>query len=92
VGCDGGKSLVRQTMGIDRGARHFDERMVLAVFRSKELHEYLDRFPPATTYRVMKPQLEGYGSRPNGSPRFRPGVSGGRATLAASGRFECRQP
>ncbi len=60
VGCDGGKSLVRQTMGIDRGGRNFDQRMVLAVFRSKELHEYLNRFPPATTYRVMNPELKGY--------------------------------
>jgi 4-hydroxyisophthalate hydroxylase len=60
VGCDGGKSLVRQTMGIDRGGRNFDQRMVLAVFRSKELHEFLKRFPPATTYRVMKPELKGY--------------------------------
>jgi 4-hydroxyisophthalate hydroxylase len=60
VGCDGGKSLVRQTMGIDRGGRNFDQRMVLAVFRSKELHEFLNRFPPSTTYRVMKPELQGY--------------------------------
>ena len=60
VGCDGGKSLVRQTMGIDRGGRNFDQRMVLAVFRSKELHEFLNRFPPSTTYRVMKPELKGY--------------------------------
>jgi 2-polyprenyl-6-methoxyphenol hydroxylase-like FAD-dependent oxidoreductase len=60
VGCDGGKSLVRQSMGIDRGGRDFDQRMVLAVFRSKELHEFLNRFPPATTYRVMKPELRGY--------------------------------
>jgi 4-hydroxyisophthalate hydroxylase len=60
VGCDGGKSLVRESMGIDRGGHDFDQRMVLAVFRSKELHEFLDRFPPATTYRVMKPELQGY--------------------------------
>jgi 2-polyprenyl-6-methoxyphenol hydroxylase-like FAD-dependent oxidoreductase len=60
VGCDGGKSLVRESMGIDRGGRNFDQRMVLAVFRSKELHEFLNRFPPATTYRVMKPELRGY--------------------------------
>jgi 2-polyprenyl-6-methoxyphenol hydroxylase-like FAD-dependent oxidoreductase len=60
VGCDGGKSLVRESMGIDRGGRNFDQRMVLAVFRSKELHEFLNRFPPATTYRVMKPELQGY--------------------------------
>jgi 4-hydroxyisophthalate hydroxylase len=60
VGCDGGKSLVRQSMGIDRGGRDFDQRMVLAVLRSKELHEFLNRFPPSTTYRVMKPELMGY--------------------------------
>jgi 2-polyprenyl-6-methoxyphenol hydroxylase-like FAD-dependent oxidoreductase len=60
VGCDGGKSLVRESMGIDRGGRNFDQRMVLAVFRSKELHALLNRFPPATTYRVMKPELNGY--------------------------------
>jgi 2-polyprenyl-6-methoxyphenol hydroxylase-like FAD-dependent oxidoreductase len=60
VGCDGGKSLVRESMGIDRGGRDFDQRMVLAVFRSRELHEALKRFPEATTYRVMKPELRGY--------------------------------
>jgi 2-polyprenyl-6-methoxyphenol hydroxylase-like FAD-dependent oxidoreductase len=60
VGCDGGRSLVRQSMGIDRDGRDFDQRMVLAVLRSKELHEFLNRFPPSTTYRVMKPELQGY--------------------------------
>src|SRR5947209_16870281 len=47
-------------MGIDRGGRNFDQRMVLAVFRSRELHAALERFPPASTYRVMKPELQGY--------------------------------
>jgi 2-polyprenyl-6-methoxyphenol hydroxylase-like FAD-dependent oxidoreductase len=60
VGCDGGRSLVRETMGVDRGGRDFDQRMVLAVFRSRELHRFLERFPAATTYRVMKPELDGY--------------------------------
>jgi 2-polyprenyl-6-methoxyphenol hydroxylase-like FAD-dependent oxidoreductase len=60
VGCDGGRSLVRDSMGVDRGGRNFDQRMVLAVFRSRELHDFLNRFPPATTYRVMKPELNGY--------------------------------
>ena len=60
VGCDGGRSLVRESMGIDRRGRDFDQRMVLAVFRSRELHEGLKRFPEATTYRVLKPELEGY--------------------------------
>jgi 2-polyprenyl-6-methoxyphenol hydroxylase-like FAD-dependent oxidoreductase len=60
VGCDGGRSLVRETMGIDRTGRNFDQRMVLAVIRSRELHEGLKRFPECTTYRVLKPELEGY--------------------------------
>src|SRR5437764_309500 len=60
VGCDGGKSLVRESMGIDRGGHNFDARMVLAVFRSRALHEALNRFPPVTTYRVLKPELRGY--------------------------------
>jgi 2-polyprenyl-6-methoxyphenol hydroxylase-like FAD-dependent oxidoreductase len=60
VGCDGGRSLVRESMGIDRSGRNFDQRMVLAVFRSPELHERLKRFPERTTYRVLKPELQGY--------------------------------
>lgn len=60
VGCDGGRSLVRETMGIDREGQNFDQRMVLAVFRSPQLHEGLKRFPECTTYRVLKPELKGY--------------------------------
>jgi 2-polyprenyl-6-methoxyphenol hydroxylase-like FAD-dependent oxidoreductase len=60
VGCDGGRSLVRESLGIDRGGRSFDQRMVLAVLRSRELHEGLKRFPEGTTYRVLKPELRGY--------------------------------
>ena len=60
VGCDGARSLVREQLGIDRGGADFDQRMVLAVFRSRELHEGLKRFPERTTYRVLKPELQGY--------------------------------
>jgi 4-hydroxyisophthalate hydroxylase len=60
VGCDGGRSLVRDSLGIDRGGRSFDQRMVLAVLRSRQLHDALERFPPCTTYRVLKPELQGY--------------------------------
>jgi 2-polyprenyl-6-methoxyphenol hydroxylase-like FAD-dependent oxidoreductase len=60
VGCDGGRSLVRESMGIHRGGRDFDQRMLLAVLRSRELHEALERFPQSTTYRVLKPELRGY--------------------------------
>jgi len=60
VGCDGGHSLVRSEVGIARGGTDFDQLMVLVVFRSRELHEGLKRFPERSTYRVMRPELNGY--------------------------------
>jgi 4-hydroxyisophthalate hydroxylase len=60
VGCDGGHSTVRQQIGIERGGADFDQLMVLALFRSRELHEKLKRFPPRSTYRVLHPDLKGY--------------------------------
>ena len=60
VGCDGGHSKVRDWAGIERGGTDFDQVMMLAVFRSKELHEALERFPQRSTYRVMRPELNGY--------------------------------
>jgi 4-hydroxyisophthalate hydroxylase len=60
VGCDGGHSIVRDQIGIERGGTDFDQLMVLAVFRSRELHEGLKRFPERSTYRVLHPDLKGY--------------------------------
>jgi len=60
VGCDGARSLVREQMSIGRDGPDYDQRMVLAVLRSNDLHEGLKRFPSATTYRVLKPDLRGY--------------------------------
>ncbi len=60
VGCDGGHSIVRDQIGIERGGTDFDQLMVLAVFRSRELHEGLKRFPPRSTFRVLHPDLKGY--------------------------------
>jgi 2-polyprenyl-6-methoxyphenol hydroxylase-like FAD-dependent oxidoreductase len=60
VGCDGGHSLVRSEVGIGRGGTDFDQLMALVVFRSRELHERLKRFPERSTYRVMHPDLHGY--------------------------------
>ena len=60
VGCDGANSLVRGQAGIERGGVDFDQIMVLAVFRSKELHEALKRFPDRATFNVMHPDLNGY--------------------------------
>ena len=34
--------------------------MVLAVIRSRELHEGFKRFPPRTTFRALHPDLKGY--------------------------------
>ncbi len=60
VGCDGAHSMVRDAIGIERKGSDFDQKMVLAVFRSKELHEGLKRFPERSTYRAMDPELNGY--------------------------------
>jgi 2-polyprenyl-6-methoxyphenol hydroxylase-like FAD-dependent oxidoreductase len=60
VGCDGARSLVRDQTGIARGGTDFEQLMVLVVFRSRELHERLKRFPERSTYRVMHPDLKGY--------------------------------
>jgi 2-polyprenyl-6-methoxyphenol hydroxylase-like FAD-dependent oxidoreductase len=60
VGCDGAHSRVREQAGIAGAGADFDQRMVLAVFRSRELHQRLERFPLRTTYRVLDPELKGY--------------------------------
>lgn len=60
IGCDGGHSLVRQQIGIARGGTDYDQLMVLAVLRSRELHEGFQRFPPRSTFRAMHPDLKGY--------------------------------
>jgi 2-polyprenyl-6-methoxyphenol hydroxylase-like FAD-dependent oxidoreductase len=60
VGCDGARSMVREQAGITCSGADFQQRMVLAVFRSDELDTCLERFPPRTTYRVLHPDLRGY--------------------------------
>jgi 4-hydroxyisophthalate hydroxylase len=60
VGCDGAHSFVRSHAGIERGGVDYDQTMVLGVFRSKELHEALKRFPERGTFNVLHPDLKGY--------------------------------
>jgi 2-polyprenyl-6-methoxyphenol hydroxylase-like FAD-dependent oxidoreductase len=60
VGCDGGHSIVREQSGIKRASADFDQVMMLAVFRSRQLSEGLKRFPMQSTYRVLHPDLNGY--------------------------------
>src|SRR5205807_831365 len=55
VGCDGARSIVREQAAIGRTGTDFEQRMVLAVFRSSALSKGLRRFPPRSTYRVMHP-------------------------------------
>ncbi len=60
VGCDGSRSLVREAAGIDQDLDDHDRRMVLLVFRSKELHELLRRHPGRSYFNVLRPELAGY--------------------------------
>jgi 2-polyprenyl-6-methoxyphenol hydroxylase-like FAD-dependent oxidoreductase len=60
VGCDGAHSMVREQADIPSSGADFNQRMVLAVFRSSDLDAHLERFPPRTTYRVLHPELAGY--------------------------------
>lgn len=61
VGCDGARSFVRQTAGIERSETDFQTKMALVVFRSEDLNQKLDaRFPERSTYTVLKPELHGY--------------------------------
>ena len=59
VGCDGARSGVREQLGIARNGTNFHQKMALLVFRSRELHEGLKRFPERTTYRALHPDLQG---------------------------------
>jgi 2-polyprenyl-6-methoxyphenol hydroxylase-like FAD-dependent oxidoreductase len=60
VGCDGPRSMVREQIGIPRDVTEFEQLMMLAVIRSRELHEGLKRFPEGAMFRVMHPAAKGY--------------------------------
>ncbi|SDG27289.1 FAD-dependent monooxygenase [Pelagibacterium luteolum] len=60
VGCDGSKSVVRESAGIVQDRSDHDRLMVLLVFKSKTLHDLLARFPGKSFYNVLHPDLEGY--------------------------------
>jgi len=60
VGCDGSRSLVRESAGITQTRSDHDRLMVLLVFRSEGLHRLLDRYPGKSYYNVLHPDLGGY--------------------------------
>ena len=60
VGCDGSKSLVRTQSEIGETLSDHNKLMALLVFRSKELHKLLERYPGKAFYNVLHPDFEGY--------------------------------
>lgn len=61
VGCDGSRSMVREQAGIEETRSDHDQKMVLLVFSSTELHHILeDRFGQASFFNVLHPDLGGY--------------------------------
>jgi 2-polyprenyl-6-methoxyphenol hydroxylase-like FAD-dependent oxidoreductase len=60
VGCDGSRSTVREQAGITQTRTDHDRVMVLLVFRSRQLHDLLQRYPGKSYYNVLQPQLQGY--------------------------------
>ncbi|GHC76391.1 monooxygenase [Pseudorhodoferax aquiterrae] len=60
VGCDGSRSVVRTQAGITQTLSDHDRLMALVVFRSRQLHALLARYPGKSYYNVLQPELNGY--------------------------------
>ncbi|MEW5424395.1 FAD-dependent monooxygenase [Amorphus sp. 3PC139-8] len=60
VGCDGSRSVVREAVGITQTRTDHDRLMVLLVFKSRQLHELLTRYPGKSFFNVLHPDLKGY--------------------------------
>ncbi len=60
IGCDGSRSIVREASGITQTRSDHERLMVLLVFRSRRLHELLERYPGKSYYNVLHPDLLGY--------------------------------
>lgn len=60
VGCDGARSVVRQTGNIPQKLSDHGRLMVLLVFRSMELHDLLKRYPGKAFFNVLHPDQKGY--------------------------------
>ncbi len=60
VGCDGSKSIVRDSVGITQTLSDHDKLMVLLVFHAPELGRLLSRYRGKSFFNVLHPELEGY--------------------------------
>ena len=60
VGCDGARSLIREKAGISLSVRSHRRRMILAVFRSRQLDDLLSRYPGKSYFNALHPEFGGY--------------------------------
>jgi len=60
IGCDGSRSTIREATGILEERSDHDRRMVLLVFRSRELEEIVSRFGQVSFFKIIDPSLDGY--------------------------------
>ena len=60
VGCDGGRSPVRETTGITQTIDPHDRLMALLVFRSEQLNEKLSIYGDKTIFNAINPEMNGY--------------------------------
>ena len=61
VGCDGGRSTLRESAELPQTVRDHDKLMMLLVFQSEELHQLLlSMHPGKSFFNVLHPDLEGY--------------------------------
>ena len=60
VGCDGARSIIREQVGLGQTRTDHDRMMVLLLFRSRDLHALLSRYPGKSFYNVLHPDLKGY--------------------------------
>ncbi len=60
VGCDGARSLVRESAGIAQTRNDQDMLMALLVFRSDALNTLLARYKGKSFLNVLHPDLQGY--------------------------------
>ncbi len=60
IGCDGARSIVRETVGMTQSFKSNKNRMVLCVFKSEELHKLLERYENKSYFNALHPRNKGY--------------------------------
>jgi 4-hydroxyisophthalate hydroxylase len=60
IGCDGAQSSVRQHAAMAETREDHNRLMVLVVFRSRALHELLERYPGKSYFNIINTEMDGY--------------------------------